>query len=47
MQPPIRWVPWGFSLGVKYLGHETNNSPYLEPRLEISGIVPSLPQMPS
>ena len=47
MQPPIRWVPRSISLGVKCRGSEADNSPYLKPRLEISGIVPSLPHMPS
>ena len=43
MQPPIRWVPWGLSLGVKCVWREADNSPYLKPRLEINGIVPSPP----
>jgi len=23
-QPPIQWVPWALSLGVKQLGHEAS-----------------------
>jgi hypothetical protein len=26
-QPPIQWVPWALSLGVKRLGREADHSP--------------------
>jgi hypothetical protein len=33
-QPPIQWVPWALSLGVKRLGHEADQSPLLVPKIK-------------
>jgi hypothetical protein len=41
-QPPSHWV-----LGVKRPGHEAGQSPYLVPRLGMSGAILSLPSTAS
>jgi hypothetical protein len=41
-QPPIQWVPGGFSPGVKWQNREPYPSPLSSADVESSGVIPSL-----
>jgi hypothetical protein len=46
-QPPIQWVPWAVSPGVKQLGFEADLSPSFSVKFKNSGTLPTLLHTPS
>jgi hypothetical protein len=46
-QPPIQWVPWAISPGVKRPGREADHSPPSSAEVKNSGATSPLPHTPS
>jgi hypothetical protein len=46
-QPPMQWVPWAVSLGVKKQGHKTDHSPPYSAEVKNGGAILPLPHTSS